>query len=59
MSEPSMKQVWAGMAMMALLQDKNYQSFDDIVGDAWRLADLMEDTEAMREERRGVREDLR
>lgn len=59
MSEPSMKQVWAGMAMMALLQDKNYQSFDGIVGDAWRLADLMEDMEAMREERRSIREDLR
>ncbi len=60
MSEPSMKQVWAGMAMMAMLRDEEYHgNFKDIACDAWRMAELMEEEEHERDERRGVRQDLR
>lgn len=60
MSEPSMKQVWAGLAMMALLMDKTYEgSLGDIASDAWVMADLMEREEQERDEQRSVREDLR
>jgi len=49
--EPSMKQVWAGMAMMALLQDKTYEgNLGDIAADAWQMADLMEKEEVERDE---------
>lgn len=55
MSEPSMKQVWAGMAMMALLMDKTYEgSLRDIASDAWVMADLMEREEEERDEQRSV-----
>lgn len=60
MNEPSMKQVWAGMAMMAMLRDEEYLgNFKDIASDAWRMAELMEEEEHERNERRGVRQDLR
>lgn len=60
MSEPSMKQVWAGMAMMALMLDKTYEGdFGHIAIDAWVMADLMEKEEEERDEQRSVREDLR
>jgi hypothetical protein len=43
MSDPSMKQVWAGMAMMALLSRRDYEgTFQDLAADAWRMADEME-----------------
>jgi len=46
MSEPSMKQVWAGLAMMALLTRRDYEGdFADIASDAWRMADNMEQEE--------------
>ena len=52
MREPSMKQVWAGMAMMAMLHDKSYKgNLRDIVADAWLMADLMEHEEQEREEK--------
>jgi len=52
MREPSMKQVWAGMAMMAMLQDKSYKgNLGDIAADAWVMADLMEREEQEREEK--------
>jgi len=52
MREPSMKQVWAGMAMMAMLHDKSYKgNLRDIVADAWLMADLMEQEEQEREEK--------
>jgi hypothetical protein len=55
-----MKQVWAGMAMMAMLRDEEYLgNFKDIASDAWRMAELMEEEEHERNERRGVRQDLR
>lgn len=51
MKEPSMKQVWAGMAMMALLLDKSYEgNLGDIAADAWRMADMMEQEEEDRDE---------
>jgi hypothetical protein len=51
MNEPSMKQVWAGMAMMALLSRRDYEGdFADIAVDAWRMADHMEKEEQDREE---------
>lgn len=51
MREPTMKQVWAGMAMMALLQNKNYEGeLADIAADAWRMADAMEQEEEERDE---------
>lgn len=51
MKEPSMKQVWAGLAMMALLLDKTYEgNMGDIAADAWNMADLMEREEAERDE---------
>jgi len=51
MKEPSMKQVWAGMAMMALLLDKNYEgNLGDIAADAWLMADFMEREEQERDE---------
>ena len=51
MNEPSMKQVWAGLAMIALMLDKSYDgSPDDIAEDAWRMADAMEREEANRDE---------
>jgi hypothetical protein len=55
-----MKQVWAGMAMMAMLRDEEYHgNFKDIACDAWRMAELMEEEEHERNERRSVRQDLR
>lgn len=60
MSEPSMKQVWAGMAMMVLMLDKTYEGdFESVAIDAWVMADLMEKEEEERDEQRSVREDLR
>lgn len=51
MSEPTMKHFWAGMAMMALLLDKNYEgNMGDIAADAWQMADLMEREEQERDE---------
>ena len=51
MSDPNMKQVWAGLAMMAFLLDKTYEgNLGDIAADAWQLADLMEKEEAERDE---------
>ncbi len=51
MKEPSMKQVWAGMAMMALLLDKKYEgNLGDIAADAWQMADFMEREEQERDE---------
>jgi len=51
MTEPSMKQVWAGMAMMALLLDKTYEGdLADLAADAWRMADMMENEEEDRDE---------
>jgi len=55
MREPSMKQIWAGMAMMALIMDKYYDGdIDDIASDAWSMADRMEREEEERDEQRGV-----
>lgn len=55
MREPTMKQVWAGMAMIALLMDKDYQgSLGDIASDAWVMADLMEREEEERDEQRSL-----
>jgi hypothetical protein len=49
--EPSMKQLWAGMAMMALLLDKSYEgNLSKVAADAWRMADLMEDEEGSTDE---------
>jgi len=60
MSEPSMKQVWAGMAMMALLMDKSYKgNLGAVASDAWVMAELMEEEEHERNERRSVWQDLR
>lgn len=43
MREPTMKQVWAGLAMMALMSRKNYEgTYDDIAIAAWQMADSME-----------------
>lgn len=43
MKEPTIKHLWAGMAMIALLLDKSYEgTFGDIAADAWRMADMME-----------------
>ena len=51
MKEPTMKQVWAGMAMMALLLDKTYEgNLGDIAADAWHMAELMEREEESRDE---------
>jgi hypothetical protein len=55
MKEPNMKQVWAGMAMMALLLDKSYEgNLSDIAADAWRMAGAMEQEEEDRDEQRSV-----
>lgn len=55
MREPTMKQVWAGLAMVALLLDKEYDgSLSDIAADAWRMADMMEREEEERDEQRSV-----
>lgn len=55
MREPTMKQVWAGMAMMALLQNKAYKGeLSDVAADAWRMADMMEQEEEERDEQRGI-----
>jgi len=55
MSEPSMKQVWAGLAMMALLTRRDYDGdFADIASDAWRMADNMEREEEERDEQGSV-----
>lgn len=52
MKEPSMKQVWAGMAMMALLMNRTYEgNLEDVAADAWQMADLMEREELDRDER--------
>jgi hypothetical protein len=49
--EPSMKQLWAGMAMMALLLDKSYEGdLSKVAADAWRMADMLEDEESRDEE---------
>jgi len=51
MKEPSMKQLWAGMAMVALLLDKTEdRNFADVAADAWRIADMMEQEEEERDE---------
>ena len=51
MTEPNMKQVWAGMAMMALLSRQDYEGgFADIAVDAWLMADQMEKEEQDRDE---------
>jgi hypothetical protein len=51
MNEPTMKHLWAGMAMMALLQNKHYEgTYADIAADAWRMADAMEQEEQERDE---------
>ena len=51
MKEPNMKQLWAGMAMVALLLDKSYEgNLADIAADAWRMADMMEQEEEERDE---------
>ena len=51
MVDPNMKQIWAGLAMLALLQDDDYQgNFVDIAADAWRMADKMEDEAEARDE---------
>jgi|APGre2960657423_1045063.scaffolds.fasta_scaffold27497_6 hypothetical protein len=43
MTEPSMKQVWAGMAMMALLSRPNFEgTYQDVAIDAWDMAERME-----------------
>lgn len=43
MTEPSMKQVWAGMAMMALLSRPNFEgTYQDVAMDAWDMAERME-----------------
>ena len=55
MREPSMKQVWAGMAMLALLMNRTYEGeFTDIAADAWRMADAMEQEEEDRDEQGSV-----
>jgi hypothetical protein len=47
-----MKQVWAGMAMMAMLRDESYEgNLADIAADAWRMADIMEREEEDRDEK--------
>lgn len=45
MKEPSMKQVWAGMAMMALLEKRPYDTLSEIANSAWEMADLLEKRE--------------
>ena len=43
MTEPSMKQVWAGMAMMALLSRPNFEgTYQDVAIDSWDMAERME-----------------
>ncbi len=59
MNEPSMKQVWAGMAMMAMLRDQSYETLAEIAQDAWVMANMMEAEEDDRQNRRSVPEDLR
>jgi hypothetical protein len=55
MNEPSMKQVWAGLAMMALLTRRDYDGdFADIASDAWRMADNMEREEEERDEQGSI-----
>ena len=55
MREPSMKQVWAGMAMMAMLMNRTYEgNLSDIAVDAWRMADMMEQEEEERDEQGSV-----
>ena len=54
MCDPTMKQVWAGMAMMAMLRDIDYDgNLSDIAADAWRMADMMEREEQDRDEQTG------
>ena len=51
MTEPTIKHIWAGMAMMALLLDKTYEGdLADLAADAWRMADMMENEEEDRDE---------
>ena len=51
MSEPTIKHLWAGMAMMAMLLDKRYEgTFADIAEDAWRMADELKQEEEDRDE---------
>jgi hypothetical protein len=55
MTEPTMKQVWAGMAMMALLSDKKREgSYEDIASDAWQMALSMEREQINQEEEGNV-----
>lgn len=50
MSDPSMKQVWAGMAMMALLSRHDYRgSMEDVAQEAWDMAEHMEREEGDRD----------
>lgn len=43
MSDPTIKQVWAGIAMLALMLRNAYDGDEsDIAADAWRMADAME-----------------
>ena len=54
MCDQAMKQVWAGMAMMAMLRDESYEgNLADIAADAWRMADMMEREEQDRDEQTG------
>lgn len=51
MTEPTIKHIWAGMAMMAMLLDKTYEgNLGDIAADAWQMADFMEREEQERDE---------
>jgi hypothetical protein len=43
MTELAVKQMWAGMAMMAMLSQKDREgSYEDIASDAWQMALSME-----------------
>ena len=51
MVDPNMKQIWAGLAMLALLRDPEYHgNFADIAADSWRMADKMEQEAEARDE---------
>lgn len=45
MSEPSMKQFWAGMAMFALILKSMDADPEEVAIEAWRFADSMETEE--------------
>lgn len=42
MREPTMKQLWAGLAMFALIVRDYEGSEKDIALEAWRMADMMD-----------------